>query len=194
MSASCLEIIDRGNDRVDLVYEVTEGSKTTVRQINFVGNQVFSKRQLAAVIKTSATNMLSFLTGGDAYDPDRIAADRELLRLYYRGKGYADASVPSAVAEYDPATRGFALTFSIDEGPLYHFGDISVDCHVAGLDPGQLRRLLLIRTGAVFDGNALDKSAEIVGDRTGQARLSLRTGCDPHARAMPTRGASRSRW
>ena len=59
------KIIDRGNDRVDLVYEVTEGQKTTVRQINFVGNTVFGKRQLAAVIKTSATNMLSFLTGGD---------------------------------------------------------------------------------------------------------------------------------
>jgi outer membrane protein insertion porin family len=70
------QIIDRGNDRVDLVYVVTEGAKTTVRQINFVGNHVFGKRQLAAVIKTSATNMLSFLTGGDDYDPDRVAADR----------------------------------------------------------------------------------------------------------------------
>ena len=93
MSGVAPEIIDRGNDRVDLVYVVTEGAKTTVRQINFEGNQVFGKRQLAAVIKTSATNMLSFLTGGDAYDPDRIAADREQLRLYYRSKGYADASV-----------------------------------------------------------------------------------------------------
>ena len=91
------EIINRGDDRVDLVYEVTEGAKTTVRQINFVGNQVFGKRQLAAVIKTSATNMLSFLTGGDDYDPDRVAADREALRQYYRSKGYADASVTSAV-------------------------------------------------------------------------------------------------
>ena len=45
------------------------------------------------MIKTSATNMLSFLTGGDVYDPDRVAADREQLRLYYRSKGYADASV-----------------------------------------------------------------------------------------------------
>src|SRR6267142_1470060 len=78
------QIIDRGNDRVDLVYVVTEGAKTTVRQINFVGNHVFGKRQLAAVIKTSATNMLSFLTGGDVYDPDRVAEDREQLRLYYR--------------------------------------------------------------------------------------------------------------
>src|SRR6185437_11278411 len=126
----------------------------------FVGNKMFSKRQLAAVIKTSATNMLSFLTGGDAYDPDRIAADRELLRLYYRSKGYADASVPSAIAEYDPAIKGFTLTFSIDEGPLYHFGDIGVDCHVQGVDAGQLRRVLLISTGAVFDGNALDKSTD----------------------------------
>src|ERR1700704_4630298 len=90
------KIIDRGNDRVDLIYEVSEGKKTTVRQINFVGNKVFGNRKLAAVIKTSATNMLSFLTGGDAYDPELIAADREQLRLYYRSKGYADANVTSA--------------------------------------------------------------------------------------------------
>jgi outer membrane protein insertion porin family len=156
------QIIDRGNDRVDLVFEVTEGQKTTVRQIDFVGNKVFGKRQLAAVIKTSATNMLSFLTGGDAYDPDRIAADREQLRLYYRSKGYADASVTSARAEYDPALHGFALTFTIDEGQLYHFGDISVLCNVPGLDSGKLRGLPVARSGAVFDGGALEKTTDVL--------------------------------
>jgi outer membrane protein insertion porin family len=156
------QIIDRGNDRVDLVYVVTESAKTTVRQINFAGNQVFGKRQLAAVIKTSATNMLSFLTGGDDYDPDRIAADREQLRLYYRSKGYADASVTSAKAEYDPAIHGFTLTFTIDEGERYHFGDINIVCNVPGLDGEKLRRLVVARQGAVFDGNALDKSDEIL--------------------------------
>src|ERR1700687_3801877 len=154
------KIIDRGNDRVDLVYEVTEGQKTTVRQINFVGNTVFGKRQLAVVIKTSATNMLSFLTGGDDYDPDRVAADREQLRLYYRSKGYADANVTSAKAEYDPALHGFTLTFTIDEGPLYHFGDISVACNVPGLDSEKLRRQLVARPGALFDGRALDKTTD----------------------------------
>ena len=156
------QIIDRGNDRFDLVYVVTEGAKTTVRQIDFVGNRVFGKRQLAAVIKTSATNMLSFLTGGDEYDPDRIAADREQLRLYYRSKGYADASVTSAKAEYDPAERGFTLTFSIDEGPLYHFGDVTIVCNVPGLDPEKLRPVLVARTGAVFNGGALDKTTEVL--------------------------------
>jgi len=183
------EIINRGNDKVDLVYEVTEGQKTTVRQIDFVGNTAFGKRQLAAVIKTSATNVLSFLTGGDAYDPDRVAADRELLRTYYRSKGYADASVPSASAEYDPAKHGFTLTFSIDEGPLYHFGDISIDCQVPGLDPEKLRRQLAIRSGAVFDGNALDKTSEVIAVEMAKlgfpfAKPTTRTTRDPDARRI----------
>lgn len=156
------EIVDRGNGRVDLVYAITEGAKTTVRQINFIGNRAFGKRQLNAVIKTSATNLLSFLTGGDVYDADRIAQDQEQLRLYYRSKGYADASVPSVKAEYDPAAKGFTLTFTIDEGALYRFGDISVDCTISGPNSDKLRRLSLARTGAVFDGNAIDKTTEVL--------------------------------
>src|SRR5882757_131712 len=182
------QIISRGNDRVDLVYVVTEGGKTTVRQINFVGNRVFGKRQLAAVIKTSATNLLSFLIGGDAYDPDRVAQDREQLRLYYRSKGYADANVTSAKAEYDPAIHGFTLTFSIDEGPLYHFGDIDIVCNMPGLDPEKLRRLLVARSSAVFDGGALDKTSE--GLAIELAKLGF-----PFAQALPrtTRDAAAKR-
>jgi outer membrane protein insertion porin family len=156
------EIIDRGNGRVDLVYVITEGAKTPVRQINFVGNRAFGARQLNAIIKTSASNLLSFLTGGDVYNPDRIAQDQEQLRLYYRSKGYADATVSSAKAEYDPAAKGFTVTFAIDEGALYRFGDVGVVCNIPGLDFEKLRRMILTRTGAVFDGNALDKSSEIL--------------------------------
>jgi len=156
------QVIDRGNGRVDLVYAITEGAKTPVRQINFTGNKAFGKRQLNAVIKTSATHMLSFLTGGDVYDPDRIAQDQEQLRLYYRGKGYADVSVPSAKAEYDPAAKGFNLTFAIDEGPVYRLGDVSVVCNIPGLDCDKLRALPTTHAGAVFNGNALDKTIEIL--------------------------------
>jgi outer membrane protein insertion porin family len=156
------EIIDRGNGSVDLVYTVTEGVKTPVRRIEFAGNRAFGSRQLNAVIKTSAHSMLSFLTGGDAYDPDRIAQDRVLIRAYYRSKGYADASVTSARAVYDPAQKGFTVTFAIDEGPLYRFGNVDVICNVPGLDPGQLSRLAVIRSGALFNGNALDKTTEFL--------------------------------
>jgi outer membrane protein insertion porin family len=156
------EVIDRGNGRADLVYVITEGAKTPVRKISFAGNQAFGARQLNAVIKTSERSLLSMLTGGDVYDPDRIAQDRELLRRYYRSKGYADASIRSANAEYDPATKGFAVTFAIDEGLLYHFGNVSVASNIPGVDSGKLSRLVLARAGATFDGNALDKTTEVL--------------------------------
>lgn len=156
------QIIDRGNGRVDLVYAITEGAKTPVRQINFTGNKAFGERQLRAVIKTSATHMLSFLTGGNVYDPDRVAQDQEQLRLYYRSKGYADVDVAPAKAEYDPAARDFTLTFAIEEGQLYHFRDVGVACNIPGMDCDKLRAFPTARAGAVFDGNALDKSTELL--------------------------------
>jgi outer membrane protein insertion porin family len=161
--------IDRGNDTVDLVFEVTEGAKTPVKQINFVGNTAFGNRQLRAVIKTSQNNFLSFITGGDVYDPDLVNNDRELLRNYYRKKGYADVNVPSASAEYDPATKGFTITYTIDEGQLYRFGDIAIDSHVEGLDSEKLRRLVSVQSGALFDGAALERNNEKIS--TELARL-----------------------
>jgi outer membrane protein insertion porin family len=182
------QIIDRGNGRVDLVYAITEGAKTPVRQIEFTGNKAFGKRQLSAVIKTSATHMLSFLTGGNVYDPDRVAQDQEQLRLYYRSKGYADVSVSAAMAEYDPAAKGFILRFAIDEGPLYHFGEVSVVCDVPGIDCDKLRAIPTAQAGAAFDGNALDKTTELLAIE--MAKLGY-----PFAQASPrlTRDAAAQR-
>jgi outer membrane protein insertion porin family len=154
------QLIDRGNDRVDLVFAITEGKKTTVRQINFVGNHAFGDRQLKAVIKTSATSVLSFLTGGDVYDADRVDDDREHIRQYYLDHGYADAEVHAAPAVFDPATSGFNLTFAIEEGQIYHFGNTTVTCNVPGLDPDKLRRLPIPKNGALFNGSALDKTTD----------------------------------
>lgn len=182
-------IIDRGSDRVDLVFEITEGVKTPVRRINFVGNTAFGKRQLSAVIKTSATNMLSFITGGDVYDPDIVNADRELIRNYYRNKGYADANVRTVDAEYDPAAKGFSLTYTIDEGALYRFGAIDVSSHVEGVDGDSFRRLLSVQPGTLFDGSALDKNndrltAELAKLGYPFARVQSRTVRDAAARRV----------
>jgi outer membrane protein insertion porin family len=172
------KIIDRGNDRVDLVYTISEGKRTPVKRINFVGNHAFGDRQLNAVIKTSVSSLINFLTGGDVYDPDRVNEDREQLKKYYRNHGYADANVTDVRAEYDPSINGFVVTFVIDEGRLYHFGDIGITSTVPGLDSNKLRRLLVPRSGAVFDGSQLDKSSEAIAVE--MAKLGF-----PFAQATP---------
>ena len=96
------KIIELPNNRVDLVFEITEGGKTGVKSIEFIGNRFYSGYRLRDVIKTSQTGLLAFLQTTDIYDPDRVEADRELLRRFYLKHGFIDVRIVSAVGEYDP--------------------------------------------------------------------------------------------
>src|SRR6185312_9119 len=97
------KIIEQPNNRVDLVFEINEGEKTGVKKILFVGNSAFGDQRLKDEIKTAQTMpIFGFLQSTDIYDPDRIEADRDLLRRFYLRKGFADVRVVSAVSEYDP--------------------------------------------------------------------------------------------
>lgn len=156
------EIIDRPNNRVDLVFQINEGEKTGIKSIVFVGNKAYPDWRLKEVIKTSVSNWLSFLQTTDVYDPDRIEADRDLIRRFYLKHGFADVQVVSATAEYDPAKKGFVITFTIEEGPLYHFGKIDIQSNVRTVDPNSLRSILLTHPGAVYNGDAVEKTVEDV--------------------------------
>ncbi len=154
------KIIQRPNNRVDLVFEIREGEKTGVKTINFVGNKAYSSYRLKDVIKTSVSNWFSFLQTTDVYDPDRIEADRDLIRRFYLNHGYADVQVVSATGEYDPAVKGFILTFTIEEGPQYRFGALEVQSNIRAVDSGTLRRILRMHTGEFYNGEAVEKTVE----------------------------------
>jgi outer membrane protein insertion porin family len=154
------KIIERPNNRVDLVFEIKEGAKTGVKEIRFVGAHAYSSGRLKDVIKTSESNWLSFLQTTDIYDPDRIEADRDLLRRFYLQHGYADVRIVSAVGEYDPAKKGFIVTFTIDEGSQYHFGKVDVVSNVHALNPASLRGAMKVSAGAVYNADLVEKSVE----------------------------------
>jgi len=154
------KVIERPNNRVDLVFEVNEGGKTTVKDIEFVGNRAYSSWRLRDVIKTGQSNILSFLKNNDLYDPDRIEADRELLRRWYLKNGYADVRIVSAVAEFDPRRNGFVLTFTIEEGDRYTFGSVDIQSSVRDVDVGALRSKLRFSAGSVYNAEAIEKSTE----------------------------------
>jgi outer membrane protein insertion porin family len=156
------KIIERPNNRVDLVFEIREGEKTGVKTMIFVGNHAYSDYRLKEVIKTSTSNFLSFLQTTDVYDPDRIEADRDLIRRFYLSHGYADVQVVSATGEYDPAIKGFIITFTIEEGALYRFGSVEVQSNIRAVDPLALRPVLRMHRGDVYNGDAVEKTVEDV--------------------------------
>jgi outer membrane protein insertion porin family len=154
------KIIELPSNRVDLVFEISEGVKTGVRSIVFVGNRAYSSFRLKDVIKTSTTGLLAFLQTSDIYDPDRVEADRELLRRFYLKHGYIDVRIVSAVGEYDPSLRGFVITFTIEEGEQYRFGTVDVVSTIRLLDPALLRPRLRAYPGDVYNAEAVEKSVE----------------------------------
>jgi outer membrane protein insertion porin family len=171
------EIIEQPNNRVDLIFTVTEGSKTGVKSIEFIGNNAYSSYRLRDVIKTRESNLLSFLGGADVYDPDRVEADRDLIRRYYLKHGFADVQVVAALTEYDPERKGFLVTFKIEEGQQYRVGSVEFQSSIATLDANALRSFSRVNVGSLYNAEALEKSVEemqIEASRRGYAFAIVR--------------------
>src|ERR1700674_641959 len=164
------KIIERSNNRVDLVFEIKEGDRTGVKRIVFVGNRAFSDYRLRDVLTTGQSNFFSFLSNKDVYDPDRINADQELLRRFYLKNGYADFRIVSATVELDPAagggglfsgsSGGFVITFTLDEGEPYKFAEVDVLSNLRNVDPAVLRSKIKGSRGSVYNAEQVEKSLE----------------------------------
>jgi outer membrane protein insertion porin family len=171
------EIIEQPNNRVDLVFTIAEGQKTGVKSIDFVGNTTYSSYRLKDVIKTRESNLLSFLGGNDVYDPDRVEADRDLIRRFYLKNGFADVQVVAALTEYDPERKGFLVTFKIEEGQQYHVGSVDFQSSIATLDGNALRGFSRVNVGSLYNVEAVEKSVEemqIEASRRGYAFAVVR--------------------
>jgi outer membrane protein insertion porin family len=171
------EIIEQPNNRVDLIFTIVEGQKTGIKSVEFIGNNAYSSYRLKDIIKTHEANLLSFLGGGDIYDPDRVEADRDLIRRFYLKHGFADVQVVAALTEYDPARKGFLVTFKIEEGQQYRVSSVNVQSSIPSLDGNALRSFSRVSVGSLYNAEALEKTVEemqIEASRRGYAFAIVR--------------------
>ncbi|WP_340109168.1 outer membrane protein assembly factor BamA [Pikeienuella sp. HZG-20] len=155
-------IIELPDNRVDLVFEISEGGVTEIYRIDFVGNSEFSDSRLRGVIDTSESGLFGFLLSSDVYDPDRLEFDKQLLRRFYLSQGYADFTVLSAVAELAPDREGFYITFTVEEGEPYTFGEFEVVNSAPNLNVEDFEALVPTGlTGATYDATKVE---EIISD------------------------------
>ncbi|MDX2027498.1 MAG: outer membrane protein assembly factor BamA [Alphaproteobacteria bacterium] len=152
------KIIKLEQNRVDLVFEITEGERTGIRNISFVGNKNYDSEELNQVINTRESAWWRFFSATDYYDPDRMAYDKELLRRFYMNEGYVDFRILSAVAELTPDRDDFFLTFTVEEGPRYKFGKVTVKSEIKGLEGDKLTEYLTTKQGDWYSGDQVEKS------------------------------------
>ena len=161
------KIIKQDQNRVNLVYEITEGPVARVEKIRFIGNEHYDADTLRKSIRTEETHWYKFLSDNDKYDSDRMQFDQELLRRFYTSVGYADFQVKSANAELSDKHDAFYLTFVIDEGPEYKFGEIKVINELQGKDKPDLNPSITTKQGDTYDATKVESSIDAMTKELG---------------------------
>jgi len=161
------KIVQLEQNRVDVVYEISEGPKSGIRQINILGNEQFSDGELRGEMVTKRTGLLSFLGSGDVYDPDRLAFDQQKLRMFYLTNGYADFRVVSAVAELTSDRRDFIITYVVEEGERYKFGDVKVESAIRDFTGEALSRQLPMKSGDWYNAKLVEDTVTSLNEGAG---------------------------
>jgi outer membrane protein insertion porin family len=154
-------------NRVDIVFEINEGPKSKVRQINIIGNEHFSDGVLRDQMYTKQASITRIFSSGTTYDPDRMAFDQQKLRQFYLTKGYADFRIVSAVAELTPDKKDFILTYVVEEGPRYKFGPIKVESQLRDFDGDRLAAQLPMKTGDWYDAKQVEDTIDKLNETLG---------------------------
>ena len=167
------KIIELPQNRVDVAFEIDEGEQTLIEKIVFIGNEQFSDSDLIGEISSKEAAWYRFLSNDDVYDPDRVAFDREQLRAFYLSNGYVDFRVASAVAELTPDRDGFILTFTVEEGPQYTFGAISLENRLIDIPDFRLSSFLQPRTGEIYDREKVRETVDDLVDAVGASGFAF---------------------
>ena len=150
-------------NRVDIVFVITEGPKSKVRQINILGAHAFNKDTLRGQLATKQARAWRLLSSSTTYDADRLAYDQQKLRRFYLTQGYADFRVTSAVAELTPDRRDFIITYVVEEGARYHFGDVAVESDLRELDGKKLAATLPLKKGDWYNAKLVETLTQTAG-------------------------------
>jgi outer membrane protein insertion porin family len=161
------KMVQQDQNRVDVVFEINEGPRSKVRQINILGNEKFSDGQLRGEMATKQSRFYRFFSSGDSYDPDKLAYDQQKLRQFYLTQGYADFRVISAVAELTPDKRDFIITYVVEEGERYKFGDVMVESQIRDFSEDGLKAQLPMKTGDWYNAKLVEDTVEQLSETAG---------------------------
>lgn len=162
------QMVELPQNRVDIVFEIEEGPKSKVRQINIIGNEIFSDGELRSEMVTKQSRFFRLFSSNTSYDPDRLAFDQQKLRQFYLTEGYADFRVVSAVAELTPDQRDFIITYVVEEGERYNFGEVEVDSQLRDFDSETLQTGLAIQSGDFYNAKLVEDTVESLTELAGR--------------------------
>ena len=118
------DVIKIDNNQVNLIINIDKKEISKIKNIYFIGNKFFSSSQLLDVILSTESGWWKFFSSS-ALSEQKVEFDKQLLKDFYKSKGFYDAQIESAFASADKSNN-FSLTFSINAGKKYKFGEFEI--------------------------------------------------------------------
>ena len=153
-------------NRVNIVFAVDEGDVAKIKQINIVGNKVFSDKELKEQLALNTGGWFSWYTKADQYSKTKLTGDIESLKSYYLNRGYIEMQVESTQVSITPDKKDIYITINITEGEKYKVSGIKFEGETFGREE-ELRSLVLLRTGQTYSGELLTATNKLISDRLG---------------------------
>ena len=164
--------IDR--DRVGLLFSVIEGPSAKIRQVNLIGNKVFSDSTLHDEMQLSTPNWFSWYTKNDLYSKDKLTTDLESLRSYYLDRGYLEFNIDSTQVSLSPDKKDMYLTLTIHEGEPYTISGIHLSGNLLDRE-AELQKLVKIKPGDLFSAAKLKAATKAMVDKLGEYGYAFAT-------------------
>ena len=158
---------DRPNNTVRVGFNIKEGDRAKIRQVNIVGNMAFDENEIRAGFKLDTANWLSWIKQDDRYSVEALEGDLESLASFYMDRGYADFRVDSTQVAISPNRKDIFVTIGIHEGELYRISEVKLVGDMV-VPEEYLRALILTQPGSVFNQGLLTRSSEFMSIRLGE--------------------------
>ncbi|WP_334065856.1 outer membrane protein assembly factor BamA [Nereida ignava] len=149
-------IIRRSDNRVDLVFEVTEGRVVEVERLSFTGNRAYSDRRLRRVLQTKQAGIFRQVVSRDTFIEDRVNFDRQVLSDFYASRGYVDFNIQGVSSELTRERDAFLITFDVEEGQQFRLGEVNVVSLLDDVDAAAFEDALKVGRSPVYSPNLID--------------------------------------
>jgi len=157
------KIVPQPNNEVDVVFQINEHAKVTVKEVRFVGNKAIGSEELKAAMLTQEGTPFSFLSGAGTYREEAFQRDEIVLQGLYFDVGYIYVKFGKPAIELSPDRRFIFITMTIDEGEPYDVGKIDVSGDL--LEPREkLLSLVITHTGERFSKSRLQRDMQVLLD------------------------------
>ncbi len=156
------DIQELARNRVAIKIEIEEGRKSGIRQIEFVGNNTFTKKQLVEVMELKEPTLLGFIRGNNQYSRQKLQGDLESLQAFYRDRGYVEFQILSTQVSMAPDRKQVYLTISITEGEKFRVDDVDILGDLDELDPDELRSFIGVEKGEIFSSANVTRTEEVL--------------------------------